>query len=176
MIPRPTGGGGSDTSTDDTSSDDGEQNIVPTGALNPTNYEVEDTDDDGEGELQEETVGGNTIADVVDSVDYEDTATDEQAETSDDPQTTEEIIDEHSNQGDTGNQADNSSEEQSQQEAAREAARERVEELVAQFQASSEDEAAVPLPFGDAAGLTGAGAAAGLGLAGALYLAFAEGA
>jgi len=81
-----------DTAYSTTSDDDG-ATVVPTGANNPFNYEVED------GEVQETTVGGNSIADVVPSIGYDDTSVDEAAMTSDEPLSTDEIIEKYSSQG-----------------------------------------------------------------------------
>jgi len=67
--------------------------VVPGGARNPFNYEVED------GSVGETTVGGNSVADVAPGIGYEDTEVDEAAETSDDPRTTREVIDEYADTG-----------------------------------------------------------------------------
>lgn len=83
----PDGGTGDAAYEDTTGTNENTDDVVPTGATNPFSYNVDD------GEVQETTLGGNTVADVSESTTYEDTAVDEAASTSDEPATTAEIAD-----------------------------------------------------------------------------------
>jgi hypothetical protein len=98
MLARPDLSSGS---IEDEETDSDTVNITPTGANNPFNYEVDD------GEVQGTTLGGNTVADVVDSIDYSDTSVNEQEMTSDEPQSTDDIINEHSGEDTPDNPENN---------------------------------------------------------------------